>query len=86
MTVINERHTRQDGRSASDKGFDTLPKQMPALNHVFEILAQGYTPNFLDVLGGISEMVAFYTDHDQKVVDSDVGFCKMSQNKCRFCS
>lgn len=64
----------------------TLSEQMPAMNKIFTILADGYTPTFLDIIAGISEMVAFQTDHDLISDDRFLLSEKMSGKKCLFCS
>jgi len=59
---------------------------MPQMTRLFEILDAGVTPNFLDIMSAMSEMVAFYTDHDQNSAAEKILREKMSQKKCRFCS
>lgn len=74
-------------RFSEDEAYlNTLAEQMPQMTRIFEILDSGSTPNFLDIIGGISEMVAFYTDHDQNSAADKILSEKMSGKKCRFCS
>lgn len=85
-THIPMRHTAQAGRSVSDKSYDTLRAEIPALDNLFRILGHGGTPNFLDIMRAISEMVAFYTDPDLLESQESMRFFEMSGNFCRFCS
>jgi len=63
----------------------TLSEQPEALRHLFELLADGQTPNFLEMMDAISSYVAFSTDSDQSREDPlEKLFC-MSQKKCRNC-
>lgn len=74
------------GFNRGEAYLDTLAEDMPEMTRLFAILDSGVTPNFLDIMRGISEMVAFYTDHDQISEDLELLEEKMSQKKCRFCS
>ncbi|MBA7612276.1 hypothetical protein ES703_19512 [subsurface metagenome] len=65
--------------------LDTLKSKMPALHKLFTAPDEAYPPNFLDIMRGISEMVAFYTDCDQNSGRSILLEEKMSQKNCRFC-
>ncbi|MBA7494526.1 hypothetical protein ES702_05102 [subsurface metagenome] len=86
MSTNQEQGARCAGQTASDAALDTLKSQMPELSRLFANLDAGYTPNILDMIAAISEMVAFYTKSDQ--IDEVLGLIedKMSLNKCRFCS
>lgn len=86
MTDKQERGATLCGQTTGDEYFDTLAEQMPQMTSLFTALAAGITPNFLDVMAGISEMVAFYTDHDQNDAADKLLEEKMSGIKCRFCS
>jgi hypothetical protein len=62
------------------------PENLPRTAEILENLGVGMTPNFLDVMTMISEIVDFYTDCDTNPVDTpEINFI-MSQNKCRNCS
>lgn len=74
------------GFNRDEAYLNTLKEQMPQMTRIFEILDSGVTPNFLDIMRGISEMVAFYTDYDQISEELELLEEKMSQKKCRFCS
>lgn len=78
--------TPQDGLNSDEAYLNTLKSHMPKLDELFGLLADGYTPNFEDILNAMSEMVAFYTDYDQTEADELLEELKMSQNKCRFCA
>lgn len=60
-------------------------EQPEGLRRLFEILASGRTPNFLEFMSAISDMVAFSTDVDSLKVSLDQLDKNMSQKKCRFC-
>ncbi len=55
----------QDVKSRDDEYPDTLKPEIPALDDLFKKLALEQHPDFLSVMAAISEMVAFYTDHDK---------------------
>ena len=74
------------GLNRDEAYLNTLAEQMPETNRVFGILAAGRTPNFLDMMKVLSEIVAFDTDSDQNEELLDFAGENMSQNKCRFCS
>ncbi len=86
MTDTQERGAAVCGQTPGDEYFDTLAEQMPQMTRLFTALGAGRTPNFLDVMAGISEMVAFYTDCDQNDAADKILEEKMSGIKCRFCS
>ena len=44
--------------------YDTLKFNMPNLDKLFTALILRNTPNFLDIIAGIAEKVAFYTNCD----------------------
>ncbi len=76
----------KDGRSRGGEGFDTLGKHMKQTDALFKKLEAGEHPDFLAVMAGISEMVAFYTDHDINVDICEIEKFLTSGKKCRFCS
>lgn len=76
----------QNGKSRDDGYFETLSAQMEQTDALFAKLSSGEHPNFLAVMAGISEMVAFYTDHDINVEGPSSDREKESQKNCRFCS
>jgi len=86
MTDNQAHSSPASGFNRDEAYLNTLAEQMPQMQRLFEILDAGVTPNFLDVMRGISEMVAFYTDHDQISEDLELLEEIMSQKKCRFCS
>ncbi len=86
MTDIQTHRAAVCARSGGDEYIEALKKHMPALHRLFEILDAGATPNFLDIMAGISEMVAFYTECDQFDAASKLLEEKMSGKFCRFCS
>ena len=86
MSTYLKHEARQEARTPSDATLDTLKSRLPQMSALFRDLDAGYTPNFLDMMKALSEMVAFYTECDQIAeADAPLGE-RMSQNKCRFCS
>lgn len=78
--------SQQAAKSPDQAYLDTLASDMPEMSRLFAILDAGATPNFLDIIAAISEMVAFYTDHDQIEADKVCELLKRSGKKCRICS
>jgi hypothetical protein len=70
-----------------DEGlYDTLKFNMPNLDKLFTALVLRNTPNFLDIIAGIAEKVAFYIECDINSGGSKVTSKEMSEKKCRNCS
>lgn len=68
-------------------GMSDTPGAKPeALRRLFKKMESGVQPDFLEIMGAISNMVAFYTDHDTSTGEEQIEEFLMSQNKCRFCS
>lgn len=86
MSNNQEHKTPVRGRTRDEAHLDTLRRKMPEMDKLFTALDAGVTPNFLDIIAAIGEMVAFYTDHDQISEDLEDLQKKMSQKNCRFCS
>lgn len=76
----------QDGLNRDGRHLETLSAQMKQTDALFAKLASGEHPDFLTVMAGISDMVAFYTDHDTNHSQLTAGQEKESGNNCRFCS
>lgn len=91
MTVPQRHHDNEPacrlvaGRTMSDKYLNTLRAKLPNLDALFTALAEGETPNFLDIMSAISELVAFHTNPDFNPVDPPGEIFFMSPNFCRFC-
>lgn len=87
MTARNlKQGTPCTGRTPAGEGQTTPFCDGGRLCSLFLILDAGATPNFLDIMAALSEMVDFYTNSDLKG-DALQGACQnMSQNKCLFCS
>lgn len=67
--------------------YQTTPwDDMPQMQALFEKFSSAQDWSFLDVMAAISEMVAFYTDHDINPAGPRNQLQEMSQNKCRFCA
>lgn len=86
MSNNQPRSTPVCALSPTDEYLNTLQEHLPALDKLFRILATGRTPNFLDVLKAISEMVDFYTNPDQLDEADKILREKVSGKNCRFCS
>lgn len=86
MTENNGHSTPLAALKPAGPTLDTLISEMPEMDRLFTALAAGSTPDFLDIMRALSEMVAFYTDSDLTAADSNVAGSEMSQKKCRFCS
>lgn len=79
-------HQALAGQTVPDAYRNRVFHDMPALANLLDQLDAGSTPNFLDVMAGISEMVAFYTNPDLLESVEYKRFCEMSGKYCRFCS
>lgn len=62
MTIIQEPHIRCKEQSVSDEYRKWVFERMPAMGRLLDQLDAGRSPDALDVMGGLSEMVAFSTD------------------------
>lgn len=82
----HERDTRCKPRSLFNETHNTNRITIAAHSEFSLTPKPDYTPTFLDIISGISEMVAFHTDHDQISDDRFLLSEKMSGKKCRFCS
>lgn len=72
-------------KSSNKKYQSTSQCEIIALRRIWELLEQGQTPSFLEMMAAISEMVAFYTNSDSARDAMDEKFFCMSGKKCRFC-
>jgi len=86
MTDTNERHSHVAGFNRDEAYLDTLKSRMPETDKLFTALAQGITPNFLDIMKVLSEMSLLYPESDQSEDDHKMPCQNMSQKICRFCS
>ena len=85
MSIINEREGGAKPQSALDEYKTMVFLHMPALWRLLDLLDAGREFNFLDIMAAISEMVAFYTEHDSLEGVESLRFSEMSGNNCRFC-
>lgn len=76
----------QDGQTPSAEYLNSLAHQLPQMSALFEQLSSGETPDWLTVMAGLSEMVAFYTEGDSPSPPDCKCVGLQTQNKCRFCS
>lgn len=76
----------QNQKSPTCPMVDTTSEQPEALRRLFEKMDSGIQPDFLEIMGAISEMVGFYTDYDSERSLTEIEKFFMSQKKCRFCS
>lgn len=86
MSQNGEQGTGATAKSPNCPTPSTLQDNMPHLDALFTNLGRGVTPNFLDFMSGVSEMVAFHTDCDQSGEVEGLPAQNMSRIKCRFCS
>lgn len=85
MKTIQAHHKAVKAQTDLDEYKTTIKTNAPALSSLLDALDAGETPNFLDVMAGLSQMVAFYTESDPNSAQQEgINIC-MSQNKCRFC-
>lgn len=80
-----ERDTHCKGQTPSDEYLEALKSNMPHLSALFDNLSIGITPNFLDMMYVLEEIVAFSTKCDQFEDDPLKKNFGMSEKKCRFC-
>lgn len=85
MTTKARTHAPHNAQSVPDEYRRWVQARMPALANLLDALDAGRTPNFLDIMAGLSQMVAFYTDCDILDGDESMTFSQMSGKKCRFC-
>lgn len=73
------------GRTVSDEYRRQVKCAMPRTAALLDKLDAGTAPNFLDIMAGISDLVAFYTECDS--ISDDIGEKNilMSGKLCRFC-
>lgn len=79
-------HCPLAGQTVSDEYRRKVKSRMPRMAALLDLLDAGTAPNFLDIMGGLSDLVAFYTECDPI---TDAGVDKkyfMSGKFCRFCS
>ncbi len=86
MSQNGEQGTGARAKSPCCPTPSTLQDNMPHLDALFANLGRGVTPNLLDFLRAMEEMVAFHTDCDQVGEVEEHPAQNMSQIKCRFCS
>lgn len=77
---------RHNGLNQTGHTNTTLDEQPEALRALFKQLASGQTPNFLEMMAAISDLVAFNVDTDSIQEDHTDRLLKRSGKKCRFCS
>ena len=75
----------ENEKSATCGMSDTRSEQPDALRSLLEKMESGEHPDFLDVMAGLSELVAFYTKCDSNPDEEQTEEFFMSQKKCRFC-
>jgi len=59
---------------------------MPQTGALLDILDAGSSPTFLDIMGALSDLVAFTTEGDHNFGDRREKIFSMSGKYCRFCS
>jgi len=82
----DEHKDSASGQTVSDEYRRWVKSRMPRTAALLDILDSGRSPTFLDIMGGLSDLVAFYTECDPKPDDPCEKIFTMSGKKCRFCS
>jgi len=85
MSTIKEPQSLQAGQTVSDEYRKRVKSGMPAMAALLDKLDSGVSPNFLDILAAISDLVAFYTECDLDLPDPVEKNILMSGKFCRFC-
>ena len=85
MSIIQEPHVACKGQTTPEEYRRWVFSHMPAVGSLLDKLDAGGELNFLDVMAGISEIVAFYTEGDSLESEESVRFSVMSGKYCRFC-
>lgn len=86
MSTIQEPRLRCKGQTVPNEYRKWVFSRMPQMGALLDKLDAAETPNFLDILMAISNIVAFTTEGDQKdnqLVEKNIS---MSGKYCRFCS
>lgn len=86
MSTIQEPHVRCKDKTVSDEYRRWVKSRMPQMASLLDKLDAGVTPNFLDILAAISNIVAFTTEGDSLEDVESIRFFTMSVKYCRFCS
>ena len=85
MNTIKEPHAFARGQTPSYEYRRWVFSHMPAMGRLLDKLDAGGELNFLDIMGGLSEMVAFYTECDSLEGVESMRISGMSGKYCRFC-
>lgn len=85
MYTVKAQSRPASGQTVSDEYRSYVYSRIPALGRLLDALDAGTTPNFLDVMAALSDLVAFYTECDTLESGESVRFCEMSGKKCLFC-
>lgn len=85
MSTIQEPQLRCNEQTVSDEYRRWVKSRMPQMAALLDKLDEGASPNFLDIMAGISNLVAFCTECDQKTGELPEENFYMSGKFCRFC-
>lgn len=85
MTTIQKPHAACGGQTVSDEYRRWVFETMPQMGALLDKLDSGESPNFYDVMGAISNVVAFYMEGDSFKGVESMRFPEMSGKYCRFC-
>lgn len=85
MNTIQEPHVRCKDKTVSIEYRSWVFEHMPEVGRLLDALDAGSTPNFLDIMAALSELVAFYTEGDLNQGCESTTFSEMSGKRCRFC-
>ena len=86
MSTIQDPQMACKGKNVSDEDRRWVFSRMPQMGALLDKLDAGETPNFLDILTAISNLVAFATECDPNPNQLQEKNISMSGNNCRFCS
>lgn len=86
MTRYEERTGGATVQTVSDEYRGWVKCVMPHTAALLDIMDSGKTPNFLDIMTALSDLVAFVTECDPIPVGSEEEIFFMSGKFCRFCS
>lgn len=85
MSTIREPDVSCTGKSDLRAFKAWVSQKMPYMAVLLDKLDAGETPTFLDIMGAISNCVAFSTECDSLEQAEWEKFSETSGNYCRFC-
>lgn len=83
--MVQKPHMVCEGQTVSDEYKEWVKSRMPQMATLLDKLDAGMSPTFLDIMSGISDLVAFCTECDTKTGQLPEENFYMSGKYCRFC-